>query len=549
MSERFNWKVGVAYSWTIVVENSAGVGQTGRASLITTKLMKDNVFSSVPVTVTEIDATNLPGWYAITYTPTALGHWENVAVDPTFGKAGWLDGLQVTQRVNDDFAYPNSPNGNVTADVEEWLGDTPNPLVFGRVDASVGDMQTNTITSATFASGTTLPASVMANVTAWLGTAPNALVSGRVDANVGAVTAGAITAAAFAAGALAAVWDELLTAHTVAGSFGLLVGSMFIRSGTCQSGSTSSSIVIDAGASGTNAFYNYAIVVTTGGLGAGQVRPITAYNGTTKTLSVSPNWTTIPDNTTTFMILSVPGVTGIDWADVVNPGASVNLSGTTVAIVSALANGAITSATFAAGALGAVWDELTASHTGAGSFGLLVGTNLNATVSSRATPAQILVTPGQPIATDASGNVSLSSATESTIAGAVWDALVSSHTGAGTFGLLVGTDLDAKISTRATPAQILANPANLLATDASGNVSLSAATENAIATAVWALAGAIDGTLTPAQALMYIFATTVYLSAGEPGPATTDTFKGPSGTVRVTTTFDANNNRTNVVLG
>lgn len=80
-------------------------------------------------------------------------------------------------------------------------------------------------------------------------------------------------------------------------------GLAAIRTGTCQSGSTSTTIVIDASASGSDDFYRNAKIYTTGGTGAGQSRIIEWYEASTKTCYVDTPFVTTPDNTTTFAIL------------------------------------------------------------------------------------------------------------------------------------------------------------------------------------------------------------------------------------------------------
>lgn len=45
-------------------------------------------------------------------------------------------------------------------------------------------------------------------------------------------------------------------------------------------------------------------VLLTGGTGVGQIRTITAFNLTTKMATVDQNWTTVPDATTTYLIVS-----------------------------------------------------------------------------------------------------------------------------------------------------------------------------------------------------------------------------------------------------
>jgi hypothetical protein len=83
-----------------------------------------------------------------------------------------------------------SSNGTIPANVHRWLTGTPNSLVSGRVDASVGAVANNAITSSAIAD--------------------DAITSGKI-AN------GALTAAKFAAGAFDAVWSvatRILTAGT-----------------------------------------------------------------------------------------------------------------------------------------------------------------------------------------------------------------------------------------------------------------------------------------------------------------------------------------------
>ena len=178
---------------------------------------------------------------------------------------------------------------------------------------------------------------------------PAALVAGRIDASVGAAAANVITAAAIADGAI----DRA--------TFAADTGLVSIRSGTAQAGAATT-ITMDAGASAVTDFYKNALLSITGGVGVGQGRFITAYNGTTKVATVS-GWATTPDVTSTFAITafdSVPGATA--------PTASQNAT--------------------------AVWEELTATARTAGSYGQLSKDNINATISSRATPTNITAATG-----------------------------------------------------------------------------------------------------------------------------------------------------------
>ena len=75
------------------------------------------------------------------------------------------------------------------------------------------------------------------------------------------------------------------------------------RTNTAQAGGTSTQIILDAGASATTDQYKYCEVRLTSGTGSGQRnRHVSAYNGTTKTCTVTPAWTTNPDATTSFVL-------------------------------------------------------------------------------------------------------------------------------------------------------------------------------------------------------------------------------------------------------
>ena len=68
-----------------------------------------------------------------------------------------------------------------------------------------------------------------------------------------------------------------------------------------QSGAAGT-ITLTAGASAVTDFYKGQVIVIYTGTGAGQARVVTAYNGSTKVASVSPNWATAPDATSWYVI-------------------------------------------------------------------------------------------------------------------------------------------------------------------------------------------------------------------------------------------------------
>jgi len=75
----------------------------------------------------------------------------------------------------------------------------------------------------------------------------------------------------------------------------------FEETGTAQSG-TSTTITLDPTASTTDDKYNGMVVEITGGTGEDQTRLITDYNGTTLNATPSKDWSTTPDNTSTYAI-------------------------------------------------------------------------------------------------------------------------------------------------------------------------------------------------------------------------------------------------------
>ncbi len=74
------------------------------------------------------------------------------------------------------------------------------------------------------------------------------------------------------------------------------------RTGTAQVGSTSTSIILDSGASAVDDAYRGRIVRLTGGTGSAQIRRVVKYVGTTKVATVDRAWSVTPDGTTTFRL-------------------------------------------------------------------------------------------------------------------------------------------------------------------------------------------------------------------------------------------------------
>jgi hypothetical protein len=169
--------------------------------------------------------------------------------------------------------------------------DTEVAAIYSRIGAPVGAS-----ISADIAAVKAETATVLSDTNDIQTRLPAALVSGRMDSSVGAMAADVVTAAAIAAGAI----DRATFADDT--------GLKSIRSNTAQAGA-STSITLDASASSVTDFYKNALIVLTGGTGAGQGRYCTAYNGTTKVATVSA-WATNPDNTSTFAVIAADAIVG-----------------------------------------------------------------------------------------------------------------------------------------------------------------------------------------------------------------------------------------------
>jgi hypothetical protein len=169
------------------------------------------------------------------------------------------------------------------------------------------------------------------------------------------------------------------------------------------------------------------ILKTTGGTGGGgtggannQARVITDFT-TGRVASVAPNWETSPDATTTYEVLLTEAAL-MRYADLqLWRGSQPNAltSGRVETLVGAITNGVIAAASFAAGALDAVWSTATRTLS-AFAFSVTVGTNNDKT------------------------GYGLSAAAIQ----AIWDALTSALTTVGSIGKLLVDNINATISSR-----------------------------------------------------------------------------------------------------
>jgi hypothetical protein len=126
-----------------------------------------------------------------------------------------------------------------------------------------------------------------------------AVATGAAQIGVNIVNAGgsAITAAAGVMAVNTTQWGGTSTGSVPP-------DATFLHSGTAQAG-TSTSITLDAGASGTNGTYDNCVVFIRSGTGAGQAQIITSYTGASKVAGVGGTWATNPDATSVFTVWAV----------------------------------------------------------------------------------------------------------------------------------------------------------------------------------------------------------------------------------------------------
>jgi hypothetical protein len=302
-------------------------------------------------------------------------------------------------------------------------------------------------TSGSFGEGV---ASVQGNVTGSVATATAVTTVNGLAANV-------ITAASIASDADAeladAVWDEAMSGHSTAGTGGLYLTNINTKTGYLPSATAGAAGgVFIAGSNAATSITTALTANITGSITGNLSGSVGTVTGRTTANVDQLDGASISTHAT--------GMFPADVRDIVGAGVStstaqlgvnaVNVGGTAAAsatigtatnvtTVNGLANDVITAASIASGADGeiadAVWDEALSGHSTAGTSGKAL--------------------------TDASAATN------------PWDLLVADYTITGSFGKLIGTDLDATVSSRA-PATTA--PDNKIVTDSSGRVQVQSGT-------------------------------------------------------------------------
>lgn len=286
----------------------------------------------------------------------------------------------------------NAPTaGDFTATMKTSIGTAVAASAVASVTGNVGGNVTGSVGSVTGA-----VASVTGNV------------GGNVTGSVGSVASGGITEASFA---------------TTAGGFKSLG---IVDQGTAQAATGTTLQLRSAAAFADDELIGAVILINTATTGAGQARVITDYVGSTDTATVD-TWTTTPTGTITYKVFGAPpgsatapipaSLDATQFAKFFSVD-SGTVYGSAVAgsVVKEIADNAGGSSLTVGAIADGVWDELLSGHAisgsagaglsaagsagdpwstalpgayGSGTAGKIIGDNINATISSRASPTNI----------------------------------------------------------------------------------------------------------------------------------------------------------------
>jgi hypothetical protein len=313
-------------------------------------------FAAAGGTVTEI----ANGWYKIALTTTDTNTLGDLAFHVTATNA---DPNDFTDQVSDPVRGLGSPTAIPNA-VAGAVGGLPLGDASGRVD--IGKALGTAIT---------LDANNVINVsTKYVG---GTLQTARdIGASVLLSNGTGTGQVSFTSGILS-VNVTKWSGTTVQGS--IPPDASFIRSGTAQAGSSTTTIKLDSGASAVDNLYQNEIITLTGGTGVGQSALISSYVGSTKVATISSTWATTPDATTTFAIrgfgaVSSGGGTGITVADILDGSLSGHNTAGTVGHALTTADALPSATTITNGVLDAALSGHTTTGTTGAALGVLTAT-------------------------------------------------------------------------------------------------------------------------------------------------------------------------------
>ena len=140
---------------TQTVEFRAATGLTLTAKLFAAG--NDTEVASVSAT----EATNRKGTYSAAYTDVAAGEYQLIALDGTTPVASWWVTLTLTTATFG--VYDKADTRDIVADTQDIQSRLPAALVSGRMDSSVGNMESNVITASVLATGAITASAIQTN--------------------------------------------------------------------------------------------------------------------------------------------------------------------------------------------------------------------------------------------------------------------------------------------------------------------------------------------------------------------------------------------------
>lgn len=275
--------------------------------------------------------------------------------------------------------YEILPAGEV--DLAQWLASTPNALVSGRVDVSVGAMASNVLTASAIAADAITAAKIADGAIDAATFAAGAIDAAAIADNAidaGAIASNAITANKIAANAItsAKIATDAIGAAQLAADAVTEIRSVF--SGTADSGTATTITDAELTQSLTD-HWRGSVLLFTNGTKQGQVRMITAFNAATDTITFAPAVTSLVGSGDTYEILPAGPANLELWRqDQPNSLVSSRVDATVGAMqanvltASAIASNAITSAKLAANCITSsqlATDCITASQLAASCIG------------------------------------------------------------------------------------------------------------------------------------------------------------------------------------
>lgn len=154
-------------------------------------------------------------------------------------------------------------------------------------------------------------------------------------------------------------------------SIGAIASALIASAGNlCQTGSTSSTIKLNASESSTSDFFKGCWATIAGGTGQGQApRLITAYNGGSKVASVIPAWNITPDSSSQYTIVGRAGVDVEQWGAAAVTGMPMPTYSQPTGFLTTTFSTTVGTSTYAGGAVASVTAPVTLSQSFPVNFG------------------------------------------------------------------------------------------------------------------------------------------------------------------------------------